>query len=296
MTSPGRQPWLVETVLEHGGGFDVLVNNAGTPGSVRAEDASLRPRPRRQSRRSSFHLARLLAQVRSARTKSVVNVSSVLGLVSGAPLGVRPTPHPRPGSSDWVAGQWGGSGTRVNALAPGWFRSEMTEGLFADERSRRWVERGTMLGRGGEAGELDGALLFLASHASSYCTGQVLTVDGGVDGTMRVTTEVDSDAVAHVEMCRGDGNAIDLAMARGLLDAARSCETARARAVLLTGRAWSFCVGGDLREFATVPRTGLPGISRTSPTPCTARCGSSPGSTRRWWWPCRALSPGPDWG
>ncbi|WP_282459314.1 SDR family oxidoreductase [Streptomyces sp. RLA2-12] len=78
-----------------------------------------------------------------------------------------------------MAGQWGGSGTRVNALAPGWFRSEMTEGLFADERSRRWVERGTMLGRGGGAGELDGALLFLASDASSYCTGQVLTVDGG---------------------------------------------------------------------------------------------------------------------
>ncbi|MFD8759557.1 enoyl-CoA hydratase-related protein [Streptomyces mirabilis] len=76
---------------------------------------------------------------------------------------------------------------------------------------------------------------------------------------MRVTTEVDGDAVAHVELCRGDGNAIDLAMARGLLDAARSCETARARAVLLTGRGRSFCVGGDLREFAAVPGDRLAG-------------------------------------
>jgi NAD(P)-dependent dehydrogenase (short-subunit alcohol dehydrogenase family) len=55
----------------------------------------------------------------------------------------------------------------------------MTEELFADERSGRWVTRNTMLGRGGEGGELDGALLFLASDASSYCTGQVLAVDGG---------------------------------------------------------------------------------------------------------------------
>lgn len=79
-----------------------------------------------------------------------------------------------------MAGQWGGrSGTRVNALAPGWFRTEMTADLFGDERSGRWVERNTLLRRGGHGHELDGALLFLASDASSYCTGQVLTVDGG---------------------------------------------------------------------------------------------------------------------
>ena len=54
---------------------------------------------------------------------------------------------------------------------------------------------------------------------------------------MRVTVEVDGDGVARVEMCRPeDGNAIDLAMARALLDAARECERAGARAVLLTGR------------------------------------------------------------
>ncbi|WP_405813534.1 enoyl-CoA hydratase-related protein [Streptomyces sp. NBC_01390] len=69
---------------------------------------------------------------------------------------------------------------------------------------------------------------------------------------MRVTVEVDGDGLARVEMCRGAGNAIDLAMARGLLDAARECEKARARAVLLTGRGRSFCVGGDLKEFAAL--------------------------------------------
>ncbi|WP_405718464.1 enoyl-CoA hydratase-related protein [Streptomyces sp. NBC_01537] len=77
-----------------------------------------------------------------------------------------------------------------------------------------------------------------------------------------VTVGIDAAGVAHVEMCREKaGNAIDLAMARGLLDAARTCERAGegegehegVRAVLLTGRGRSFCVGGDLREFAALP-------------------------------------------
>ncbi|WP_405539204.1 enoyl-CoA hydratase-related protein [Streptomyces sp. NBC_00075] len=76
---------------------------------------------------------------------------------------------------------------------------------------------------------------------------------------MRATVEVDGDGLAHIEMCRGAGNAIDLAMARALLDAARECEKARARAVLLTGRGRSFCVGGDLKEFAALSGERLSG-------------------------------------
>ncbi|GAA3774880.1 enoyl-CoA hydratase/isomerase family protein [Streptomyces coacervatus] len=76
---------------------------------------------------------------------------------------------------------------------------------------------------------------------------------------MRVTVDIDGDGLARVEMCRGAGNAIDLAMARALLDAARECEKAQARAVLLTGRGRSFCVGGDLKEFAALPGERLAG-------------------------------------
>ncbi|MDX3452391.1 enoyl-CoA hydratase-related protein [Streptomyces sp. ME02-8801-2C] len=76
---------------------------------------------------------------------------------------------------------------------------------------------------------------------------------------MRVTVEVDDHRLVRVEMCRGAGNPIDLATARALLDAARECEKARARAVLLTGRGPSFCVGGDLKEFAALPGERLAG-------------------------------------
>lgn len=178
---------LVETAREHSARLDVLVNNAGAAGAVRAEDET--PGDFADvlavNLVAPFHLARLLAETPGggrAGTRSVVNISSVLGLVSGAPLGGAAYAASKAGLiglTRELAGQWGRAGVRVNALAPGWFRSEMTEGLFADERSRRWVERGTMLGRGGEQGELDGALLYLASDASAYCTGQVLTVDGG---------------------------------------------------------------------------------------------------------------------
>ncbi|MFE5812858.1 enoyl-CoA hydratase/isomerase family protein [Streptomyces sp. NPDC056479] len=74
-----------------------------------------------------------------------------------------------------------------------------------------------------------------------------------MDGTMKaVAVRIDDSGVAHVELCRAQaGNAIGLAMATGLLDAARTCEKADGvRTVLLTGRGRSFCVGGDLREFA----------------------------------------------
>ncbi|WP_316784150.1 SDR family NAD(P)-dependent oxidoreductase [Streptomyces sasae] len=177
---------LTEAAFDHTGRLDVLVNNAGASGAVRAEDES--PGDFADvlavNLVAPFHLARLFAEARRDhdRTRSVVNVSSVLGLVSGAPLGGAAYAASKAGLlglTRELAGQWGGAGVRVNALAPGWFRSEMTDGLFADERSRRWVERGTMLGRGGAPGELDGALLYLASDASSYYTGQVLTVDGG---------------------------------------------------------------------------------------------------------------------
>jgi NAD(P)-dependent dehydrogenase (short-subunit alcohol dehydrogenase family) len=174
---------LVETAVAATGRLDVLVNNAGTAGALSAADESADDFAGVLAVNlvAPFHLARLMADA-AGPGGSIVNVASILGLVSAAPMGGASYAASKAGLlglTRELAGQWGRAGVRVNALAPGWFRSEMTEALFADARASDWVERNTMLRRGGEGGELDGALLFLASDASSYCTGQVLVVDGG---------------------------------------------------------------------------------------------------------------------
>ncbi len=120
--------------------------------------------------------------VAEGQNASIINISSVVGLVSTAPIGGAGYAASKAGViglSRELAGQWGRRGIRVNTVVPGWFDTEMTDGLFTNDESAGWVRRNTMLGRGGHEGEVDGALLFLGSDASSYVTGQTLVVDGG---------------------------------------------------------------------------------------------------------------------
>ena len=80
-----------------------------------------------------------------------------------------------------LASQWGRYGIRVNAVAPGFFVSEMTAELGDDpEEFPGFLLDRTPLGRGGRAGELDGAVLYLLGRGASFVTGHVLSVDGGM--------------------------------------------------------------------------------------------------------------------
>jgi NAD(P)-dependent dehydrogenase (short-subunit alcohol dehydrogenase family) len=165
----------------------VLVNNAGTYEKVPALDEPLdRFREVLEVNLvAPFALAQRAARsmVDSERGGVIVNIASIWGLV-----GVGQIPEASYAASKGglvnltreLAAQWARKGIRVNTLAPGWFPSEMTQGtMFGDERAERWIRTRTPMGRGGDEHELDGALLFLASDASSFMTGQVVCVDGG---------------------------------------------------------------------------------------------------------------------
>ena len=176
---------LVGLALERHGRIDVLVNNAGTADPQPAEDE-----PSERFREvlavnltAAFVLTQLVGRQMLDRGGGVVvNVASVLGLVASGQIPQAGYVASKGGLVNLtreLAAQWARRGIRVNALAPGWFRTEMTELMFADEGGERWIRRKTPMGRAGELHELDGALLFLASDASTYVTGQVLTVDGG---------------------------------------------------------------------------------------------------------------------
>jgi len=112
----------------------------------------------------------------------IINVASMLGTVGVGQIPQAGYAASKAGMinlSRELAAQWGRQGVRVNALCPGWFPTEMTADMFADEGALKWIRRKTIFGRGGAEHELDGALLFLASDASTYVTGQALIVDGG---------------------------------------------------------------------------------------------------------------------
>ncbi len=114
---------------------------------------------------------------------SVVNIASIWGLVGVGQIpdaSYAASKHALVGLTRELGAQWARKGVRVNAIAPGWFESEMTVGtMFGDERAEKWMQSRTPMGRGGREQELDGALLFLASDASTYVTGATLPVDGG---------------------------------------------------------------------------------------------------------------------
>jgi NAD(P)-dependent dehydrogenase (short-subunit alcohol dehydrogenase family) len=176
---------LVDVALERHGRIDVLVNNAGVggPQPTLDEPAEVFRRTVAVNLTGAFLMCQRVGRhMIEQGSGSIVNVVSMLGLVG---TGLPPFPSYAASKGGLVnltrelAAEWARRGVRVNAIAPGWFPTEMTAEMFADERSMQWVARKAPMGRPGELHELDGALLFLAGDASSYVTGHILAVDGG---------------------------------------------------------------------------------------------------------------------
>jgi NAD(P)-dependent dehydrogenase (short-subunit alcohol dehydrogenase family) len=112
----------------------------------------------------------------------VVNVASVLGHVSSGRLEQASYAASKGAVVNLtreLAVLWARRNVRVNALCPGFFQTELTDKVFESESGLRYLSQRTPMGRNGQLHELDGALLFLASDASSFVTGQSIIVDGG---------------------------------------------------------------------------------------------------------------------
>ena len=179
---------LVEVAAEHGGP-DIVVNNAGTSDAViraHEQDPDHFRRVLDINLTAAFVLSAAAARwmIEHGRRGNIVNVASMLGIVASGgnhQAGYVASKSGLIGLTRELAKQWAPEGIRVNAIAPGYFRSGLTEEMFAgdDAPGLRHIERNTLMRRAGEIDEFDGALLLLASDAGSYITGQTIVIDGG---------------------------------------------------------------------------------------------------------------------
>jgi NAD(P)-dependent dehydrogenase (short-subunit alcohol dehydrogenase family) len=187
VTDAADRERLVETVLERHGRLDGLVNNAGAGATGPALKSSTEAFARvlDLNLTAPFALSCLAAaRMRAAGGGSIVNIASVMGLRSIGEIPDAAYVASKAGViglTRELASQWGRHGIRVNAVAPGFFASEMTAELGDDpEAFPDFLLARTPLRRGGRAGELDEAVLFLLGAGSSFVTGHVLSVDGGM--------------------------------------------------------------------------------------------------------------------
>ncbi|MGH9270810.1 MAG: SDR family NAD(P)-dependent oxidoreductase [Ilumatobacteraceae bacterium] len=185
LASPEDRERLIATTLQIGGRLDVLVNNAGVGVATALEDETLDwfRTVMEVNVTAAWHLAKVGRDALIAGGGgAIVNVASMLGQVGSTPVKQASYCASKGAVINMtreLALQFARRDVRVNALCPGWFPTEMTAGMESDDGAQRFIDINTPMRRMGDAHELDGALLLLATDAGSFITGQTLTVDGG---------------------------------------------------------------------------------------------------------------------
>ena len=179
---------LVEAAIAHLGHIDILVNNAGASWGAPAEDYPLTAWDKVMDLnvRSVFLVAQAVGKLSMIPRGDgrIVNIASIAGL-AGNPPGTMQTLAYNTSKGAVInftralAGEWGRYGITVNAIAPGFFPSKMTQGLLATMGAEA-LARDAPLNRLGDDEDLKGAVVLFASSAGKHITGQILAVDGGV--------------------------------------------------------------------------------------------------------------------
>ena len=175
---------LVDDTVKNFGRLDVIVNNAGIAAMSPATEISVDE----WNKVVSVNLTGVFLSARTAARQmmkqgggSVINIASIYGAV-GDVFPASPyyaTKGAVINMTRDLAVEWAPFKIRVNAIAPGFFPSEMTEAIFQDPGYMEYITKETPLGRTGNPDDLKGVVVFLASTASDYVTGQTIFVDGG---------------------------------------------------------------------------------------------------------------------
>jgi gluconate 5-dehydrogenase len=175
---------MVEAVIGEHGHVDTLLNVAGVNRRMRAEQYAVEDFDfiLDINLRGAFLVAQACGRRMLERGAGcIINIDS---LNTYAPLkGVTPYAMSKGGVTMMTRGmatEWGPRGVRVNAIAPGFFPTDLSKKLWAQQKMSDWAKTITPLGTLGELKDLVGAAIFLASPASAFVTGQVLRVDGGI--------------------------------------------------------------------------------------------------------------------
>jgi NAD(P)-dependent dehydrogenase (short-subunit alcohol dehydrogenase family) len=175
---------LVDNVIAKFERIDTLVSVAGINKRMRVENYAAEEFDwiLNTNLRGAFLLAQTVGRhMIGRRSGSIINIDS---LNTYAPLkGVIPYAISKAGVSMMTRGmamEWGEHGVRVNAIAPGFFPTELSKKLWQQDKMIEWGETNTPMGKLGDVRDLVGSAIFLASAAANFVTGQVLRVDGGV--------------------------------------------------------------------------------------------------------------------
>jgi gluconate 5-dehydrogenase len=175
---------MVAQAMAHYGRIDILVNNAGCNVRKPALDVSWEDwnLVLDTNLRGSFFVAQAVARhMVTQRYGRIINIGSVTCVAGYAGLG--PYGASRGGIKQLtmsLADDWGIHGITVNCLAPGWFKTSQNAVMYENQEWVNYLCDRIPLKRPGQPGDLEGAVVFLASDASAYVTGQTLLVDGGI--------------------------------------------------------------------------------------------------------------------
>ncbi|MBL82133.1 MAG: gluconate 5-dehydrogenase [Rhodospirillaceae bacterium] len=170
------------------GPIDILINNAGMQHRQPLEhfDSEIFDQMIAVNLKAAFYTSKALSTYMIARQHGrIINIASVMSLL--ARPGIAPytaTKGAIANLTKGMAADWAGYGLNCNAIAPGYFKTELNAALVADQQFTAWLEERTPAGRWGDVSDLVGTAVYLAAPASSFVNGQIIYVDGGLTATV----------------------------------------------------------------------------------------------------------------